>query len=302
MASDNLIIASPDAREIDVPTVANSDQQDNDDHFPINEKVHFRYTVIDQIDHGSTGNVEQVRDEQRGLTFARQRIEIESESSRKDKQNVFAKEIKTIKSLVGHSHFVRFVEGYATIRHFYLVLQPRADKGDLARYLDAYLSSRRKPLDSGTESMTYVLERALGCLASGLAFMHEKEICHRDVKPKNILINEGAVVWADFGYSRDYSLFEHDVTKGPVDAQTKRYSAPEVLLRDERDSKADIYSLGCVFLEIFYAIVWGRTALSPGKLFSEQMPHLLLAVDANEVPEIYISPQPHKPNRFAQSV
>jgi serine/threonine protein kinase len=229
---------------------------------------------MDQIGSGSTGYVEEVKDRKTGLFYARERIEIMTHSTRKEIQEVFANEVKTIRSLAGHPHFVRVLAAYATEQHFNLVLQPRADEGDLARFLDVYLNPKGKISDSRKVLMAAILEQAFGCLASGLAFMHQQKIRHRDVKPKNILIHKGAVLWADFGYSRDSSLFEHSATKGLVDAQIYRYSAPEVLSWTERDSKADIYSLGCVFLEVFYALAYDKAALEPGKWFSKEMNHL----------------------------
>jgi serine/threonine protein kinase len=153
--------------------------------------------------------------------------------------------------------FVSIVAAYTTKDDLNLVMQSRANGGDLAIFLEVYLSPKGKPSDSKKEAMTITLERAFGCGASGLAFMHQKRIRHRDMKPHNILIHNCAIVYADFGYSRDSSLFEQCATIGPVDAQTKRYSAREVLLWDERDSRCDVYSLGCVFIEVFFTSTVG---------------------------------------------
>jgi serine/threonine protein kinase len=242
--------------------------------FLVDQAAHSRFKHIDKIGVGSTGFVEEVKDKRTGLLCARKRVDIVSQSRRKEIQAVFANEIKTIGNLQGHQHFVSIVAAYATENDFNLVMQPRASGGDLARFLEVYLSPKGKLSDLERGKMTMTLERVFGCGASGLAFMHQRRIRHRDIKPRNILIHDGAIVYADFGYSRDSSLFEHSATRGPVDAQTKRYSAPEVLLWDERDSKSDVYSLGCVFIEVFFALTWATAALEPGKLFSKEMDRL----------------------------
>lgn len=256
--------------------------QTEDTDFPIDDKTHALYRSVRVIGRGLTGYVEEVLVEDTKSVYARKTVEVDSHDDRTEALKVFANEVKIIRSLTGHPHFVRVIAAYATERHFNLVLQPKADEGDLARFLDVYLNVKGKVSEFHRASSKATLERAFGCLASGLAFMHKNRIRHRDVKPKNILIHAGSVMWADFGYSRDSSLFEHSATKGPVDAQTKRYSAPEVLSWDERDSKADVYSLGCVFIEVFFAISKSKAALESGKYFSHEMDRFHTELAASE--------------------
>lgn len=66
---------------------------------------------------------------------------------------------------------------------------------------------------------------------------------HRDLKPDNILLHNGKIKIADFGFSKSL--------KSPTDlAQTMLgspiYMAPEVLNGDPYTMKADIWSLGVV--------------------------------------------------------
>jgi serine/threonine protein kinase len=84
--------------------------------------------------------------------------------------------------------------------------------------------------------------------------MHEKRIRHKDVKPHNILVHNGILIYTDFEYSLDSSDLTHSTTEGTPDSLTRRYSAPEVLLDDQRNSKLDVNSLGCVFIDMFSAL------------------------------------------------
>ena len=59
-----------------------------------------------------------------------------------------------------------------------------------------------------------ILQRAIGCLASGLAFMHEQTIRHKDIKPQNILIHGGSVLYTDFGISLDFGQQGNSTTTG----------------------------------------------------------------------------------------
>jgi serine/threonine protein kinase len=84
---------------------------------------------------------------------------------------------------------------------------------------------------------------------------------HMDIKPQNLLIrdmrkskicNQGQykIYIADFGIARSYRSVEDCNTETPT-AFTKIYAAPEVIAQEARDQKADIFSLGAVYAEMF---------------------------------------------------
>lgn len=76
---------------------------------------------------------------------------------------------------------------------------------------------------------------------------------------KNILVKSHHVYLADFGISLDWSENGRDTTEGPG-SKTLRYCAPEVAANEPRNSSSDIWSLGCVFLEIWTTICNKSTA------------------------------------------
>jgi serine/threonine protein kinase len=94
------------------------------------------------------------------------------------------------------------------------------------------------------------LTRVYGCLANAIQYLHNNDIRHKDIKPRNILLdrNDGLYV-TDFGLSRDTTDASSSVTNGNA-VGTIKYWAPEVAMSEPRGRAADIYSLGCVFLEI----------------------------------------------------
>ncbi|KAK5729530.1 ATP binding [Elasticomyces elasticus] len=96
----------------------------------------------------------------------------------------------------------------------------------------------------------------------GLAYLHSEEIIHRDIKGANILVdNKGTVKISDFGISkRQEASTLLTQNSGGVVAPGKRaggprgsvfWMAPEVVRQTAYTKKADIWSLGCLVVEMF---------------------------------------------------
>jgi serine/threonine protein kinase len=98
-------------------------------------------------------------------------------------------------------------------------------------------------------------------LSEAVAFLHEHQIVHRDVRPKNILFKEGGyegiVKLADFGLSKEVGTTDLDVsfstttTQAGTEVGSFGYYAPEHHWRGKPTAKVDIFSLGCCVFFIF---------------------------------------------------
>jgi serine/threonine protein kinase len=90
--------------------------------------------------------------------------------------------------------------------------------------------------------------------ASGLAAAHAQGLVHRDVKPANILLENGVerVRLTDFGLAR--AVDDASVTQSGVVAGTPQYMAPEQASGRAVDHRADLFSLGSTL----YAMCTGR--------------------------------------------
>ena len=86
-------------------------------------------------------------------------------------------------------------------------------------------------------------------VAQGLAYAHENDIVHRDVKPSNIMLGkDGHVKITDFGIARMASSAVRTQT-GMVLGSPK-YMSPEQVMGKDIDQRSDIFSLGVMLYEM----------------------------------------------------
>jgi serine/threonine protein kinase len=82
--------------------------------------------------------------------------------------------------------------------------------------------------------------------ALGLAAAHAQGLVHRDVKPSNILLENGVerVKLTDFGLAR--AVDDGSLTQSGVVAGTPQYMSPEQAAGEAIDHRSDLFSLGSV--------------------------------------------------------
>ena len=97
------------------------------------------------------------------------------------------------------------------------------------------------------------IRRSLGCIANAVAYLHGQDIRHKDLKPSQILLSPQGLWLADFGWSADMSEHDTSTTSGG-EMMTTKYQAPERANRERCGRSEDIFSLGCIFLEMAYCM------------------------------------------------
>ncbi|GEQ71406.1 hypothetical protein JCM33374_g5089 [Metschnikowia sp. JCM 33374] len=94
----------------------------------------------------------------------------------------------------------------------------------------------------------------------GLSYLHGVDIIHRDIKGANILIDiKGVAKISDFGISKKVNAGDEEDNNEAIGKQAKRSSlqgsvywmAPEVVKQTAYTKKADIWSVGCLIVEMF---------------------------------------------------
>ncbi|KAH7086273.1 hypothetical protein FB567DRAFT_629366 [Paraphoma chrysanthemicola] len=167
-------------------------------------------------------------------------------------------EVRILKK-VSHIHIVQLVGSYASRPEIGLLLYPVAvynlrnflfdlEHQHASDEINASLETRGFLRDSHTRSKATLAVSRIGCITSAVAYLHRSGIRHNDLNPSHILLSPGGVWLTGFGNATDSST----ETDSSTDAwrQTRKYSAPEVAELRFRGRAADIFSLGCVFLEI----------------------------------------------------
>jgi serine/threonine protein kinase len=162
-----------------------------------------------------------------------------------------------------HAHIVRIVGTYTIRKDLAILLYPAAEM-DLDAYMEGVLDDfdTSAPLvarEAFSKLATSTIKTFFGCLSNAIAFIHGRNVKHMDIKPKNILVKRTKsglhkVYIADFGIARSYTSAAESETDSPV-SFTLTYAAPEVVLQDTRGFSADIFSLGCVFMEMMATLL-----------------------------------------------
>jgi serine/threonine protein kinase len=176
-----------------------------------------------------------------------------------------------------HPHVVRLIGTYSLPHKLAILLYPAAEWN-----LDEFLREESVTSDMKVMRRNTILW-AFRCLSNAISYIHGTITKHMDIKPKNVLVRdvrmsplEHKTAWkvyiADFGIARSYPSMEDSETEGPT-MFTRRYAAPEVINCDIRGLSADIFSLGCVFVEMFTFLMLPEYDLGVGKLLSMLMAH-----------------------------
>jgi len=216
----------------------------------------IRYMKGTLIGKGSFGSVYLALHAVTGELMAVKQVEIPAEDSGdtaaiEKKKNMLAAlkhEIGLLRELK-HSNIVQYLGSNSDDSHLNIFLE-YVPGGSVATMLVNY-----GPLG---ESLIANFVRQI---LTGLAYLHSKDIIHRDIKGANILVdNKGSVKISDFGISKRVeasSLLHSGPNSGAKGLQRVSlqgsvfWMAPEVVRQTTYTRKADIWSVGCLVVEMF---------------------------------------------------
>jgi Protein kinase domain len=171
-------------------------------------------------------------------------------------QRQVAIKILTDRSEDLRKRFLREAQSMARLNHTNIVGVYDAAQNDGVSYIVMELvQGRTLATISPSELTVHTALRYILDLLEALAFAHENNVVHRDVKPANIMVlSTGAIKVMDFGLSRRTSEMSSVTNAGEI-VGTIAYLSPERFLGKIADARSDLYSVGVVMYEVFTGTV-----------------------------------------------
>lgn len=175
---------------------------------------------------------------------------------RKHRRDVAVKVLRPeLSVLLGRERFLNEIDLIARLQHPHILpLFDSGAAGELLYYVTPRIDGeslrerlrreRQLPID---ESLQITRE-----VAGALDYAHRHGVIHRDVKPANILLQDGQALVADFGIALAVSAAAGDrLTATGLSLGTPGYMSPEQATGERTlDARTDIYSLGAVLYEM----------------------------------------------------
>lgn len=142
-----------------------------------------------------------------------------------------------------HPNVVRCVESFILNDTFLVIVMEHCLGGDLATWLDGRRCNGKLRLMEERKILSWFVQ-----LLMGLSYVHSQRVLHRDLKPRNIFLDENMnLKIGDFGISR---VMTATLGVARTALGTPQYMSPEMCENKPYTFKSDVWALGCVLYEL----------------------------------------------------
>lgn len=193
-----------------------------------------KYTIQKRIGGGNFADVYLVFDKDSQTQLAIKKIKTPKKQISPKILELLHSEIHVLKS-IKNENIVKLYDTFRDSDYYHLVFE-YCNGGDFERYLQ----SQESEGISEEEALSYLKQ-----LLNGFRALHDMQVMHRDFKLENILLKDGILKIADFGFCKQTDI-------AATSAGTGYYMAPEIMDRNFYTNKVDIWSLGvCLYRMLF---------------------------------------------------
>ncbi|KAL8827449.1 MAG: hypothetical protein Q9191_003174 [Dirinaria sp. TL-2023a] len=212
---------------------------------------HWNHSILDVVQDGTLPHL-----------LARKRLQ-PLENSDLD-ASIYARNEAEILRVMDHRHIVKLYGTYLQGNIHTLLYEPAADR-DLRSYLELVALKHERNEIATTGKEFEFLTRCFGCLANAMAHLHNRGYDHNDIRPENILVHDMGkkprIFLSKFSFGLKFEgasasgknwrfingFGKLSLTRSP---QMGQYRAPGQEATLVGQPEADVFALGCVFLEM----------------------------------------------------
>lgn len=215
-------------------------EQDGEMRVSIGDDIEYRYEILGHLGKGSFGEVLKAQDHEEKKTVALKIIKNKPRFKEQAQSEIDILKFLMSKNADSKSNLVSFIRNFCFRNHLVLVFEL------LSENLYEHLRSNnfRGLKVQQIKKFAYQVLKGLSCLES-------QNLIHCDIKPENLLIQAGktsSIKMIDFGSSCfvDRQVFTY--------IQSRFYRAPEIVLGMRYSPAIDIWSFGCLLIELYNGI------------------------------------------------
>ena len=219
------------------------------------------YEILMTLGDGTFGKIFKVRSKLNKKIYAMKMVDLKKTKEKDERLYELTLNEVTFLNELSNPHIIKYYNNFIEGDNLYIIVQ-YVSNGDIQEYIDA-----RKEINRHFQEEE-LLNIFLQCMMA-LSYIHKKGVIHRDIKPKNILIdNNMKIKLGDFGIAAlifeknkkdniylnaEYNIEENEyLFYNQTIVGTMNYMAKEMIEKAEYDQKCDVYSMGVTFFEMMY--------------------------------------------------